>query len=279
MQIIGAAAKLGIAYSDFVEPHQRFTGTPIFDRLMTIDYALAAAKDALTMAGLSAQDLDVIITASISTDHVSDEVNIVGPRLCHPLQRELGADNAVVFDLQDACWVFSLDVAQSFLRGMGFKHALVLRGDCLDGMDVSGASGLGWQAGAGAVIINIHEQPCWQVEYHDMSDSGSPARVELLDARRRFRGQFRTALYFSPTERLRDSMDTVSNYLLSRINSPGKPLIEPWDFHMPGKTGAQLGPYALPIALSSQNRETVPSSLISFDPFRLRMSACTLEVA
>jgi len=277
MKILAAAAKLESACEGDVPPHQIFTGKPRFDRLMAIDYALSAATECITAAGLTANDIDLIVTASISTDHLSDEVSIMGPRLCHPLQRELGADNAMVFDVHDACWVFTMDVAQSFLQAMDKQYALIVRAECLDGIDLSEANTLQWHNGSGALLIQSTPSDEWVAGYRDITGECEPARVELLDTRRRFRGKHRSALYFTPTPELASDFATEANALsLEHELSEGK-LIDPCEVDVASpSTASRLAPFALPLALSANASQEMPDSYISFDPFRMRVGACRL---
>ena len=278
MKVTGAGAKLGAAYRGHVETHQEYSGKPLFGSLMVVDYAVAASQEALAAAGLSATNVDLIVTASISPDHLSDDTCIMGPRLCHPLQRELGAHRAVVFDVHDACWVFALDVAQSFLQGLCLTNALVVRADCPEGVDPGGACGLMWDAGAGALVIRRLGWGRWRAAYKDLENAGAPARIELLDPARRFRGRHRAGLYFSPAPHLADAIATGSQTLAQGMGS-ARPRVETWRWDGNGDHSPQHGPYALPVALSQTRTAAKPDALVSFDPFRLRLGACPLELS
>ena len=58
----------------------------------TTSMSVAAARQALVQAGMEPQELDLIIAATVSADH------IVPPLSCE-VQRELGASRAAAFDL------------------------------------------------------------------------------------------------------------------------------------------------------------------------------------
>src|SRR5207302_6919420 len=84
---------------------------------LAVDLALAASRRALAQAGREAEEIDLILSVSTSVDHIALAPEVMGPRLCHPLQRELGARRAFVFDLLDAEWTLALDVARGFCAG------------------------------------------------------------------------------------------------------------------------------------------------------------------
>ena len=87
----------------------------------TSDLAVAAAKEALEHAGISADDIDIIVLATTTP-------NDTFPSTASVVQKELGAFNAFAFDVQAVCagFVYALGVAESLLKiGQG-KIALVI---------------------------------------------------------------------------------------------------------------------------------------------------------
>ncbi len=87
----------------------------------TTSLATASAKKALDKAGIDASGLDLIVFTSNTMTYA-----------CFPteaclLQAELGAENAMCFDVLAGCtgFVYALDVAVSFMERHGYKHALV----------------------------------------------------------------------------------------------------------------------------------------------------------
>lgn len=95
----------------------------------TTSLAVEAAKSALADAGMQPQELDLIIAATISPDHVL-------PTLACEVQAQLGADRAVAFDLHAACsgFLFSLHTAAVYLRSGVYKNALVIGAETLSKM-------------------------------------------------------------------------------------------------------------------------------------------------
>ncbi|MBN2642288.1 MAG: ketoacyl-ACP synthase III [Victivallales bacterium] len=76
------------------------------------DLATSAAEKALAMAGLSAAEIDFILVASISGDHVFPSTACV-------VQSKIGAANAGCLDIQAACsgLLYGMEVASGLLRG------------------------------------------------------------------------------------------------------------------------------------------------------------------
>ncbi len=279
MNIIGASVKLAQEYRGQVSECYLHDAPPLFGERMAIDFALAAATEALEVSDIKGSDLDLIISMSISPDHLSDKTNIMGPRICHPLQRELKADNAVVFDLHDACWTFALDTARSFMHEMDFTHALIVRTECITGLDTQGANGLAWGSGAAALSLIRTDDKEWVSGFTRLNNLTEAARIELLDARFRFRSNHRAALYFSPSPDFHASLTHAVQSLAQSFDSAWAPYIEPWRFSDqeadPGRP--QLAPYAFPLSLSETHSERKYNGVITFDPFRMHLGACKVN--
>jgi 3-oxoacyl-[acyl-carrier-protein] synthase-3 len=86
------------------------------------DLAIKAAKKALQDArGMSPQDLDLIIVATITPDMQFPSTSCL-------VQRALGASRACCFDISAACagFVYGLVIAQQFIARGTYKNALVV---------------------------------------------------------------------------------------------------------------------------------------------------------
>jgi 3-oxoacyl-[acyl-carrier-protein] synthase-3 len=77
------------------------------------DYACLAAKKAMTMAGITASELDMIIVATVCPDAPLPSTACI-------LQDKLGAKNAAVMDLGAAC--------SGFIYGLSIARALIMIG-------------------------------------------------------------------------------------------------------------------------------------------------------
>ncbi|KVT69904.1 hypothetical protein WK56_20415 [Burkholderia ubonensis] len=146
------------------------------------DYAVNAARQALLQAGCLPSELDLIVSLSISPSRLADAPSIAGPRLAHPVQRDLRARHAVVFDLLDADWTLALDLAQSHCRQLGYRRALVVRAEAL--ADVEQVATSGFADGAGAIVLTPsgHDRG-YASSYADL-ESPPFATLDALPARR-----------------------------------------------------------------------------------------------
>ena len=92
----------------------------------TTDLAYQAATRALDMAGLKAQDLDLIIFATVTPDQVMPSSSCI-------LQQKLGCRSIPCFDLAAACtgFVYSLTVANQFIQTGMYKNILVIGAEIL----------------------------------------------------------------------------------------------------------------------------------------------------
>ncbi len=116
----------------------------------TSDLASAAARNALEMAGVKPDELDLIIVATVTPD-------MFFPSTACVVQKKIGAKNAVCFDISAACsgFLFALQTARHYLNGGPRKTALVIGAEKLSSL-------INWQDrntcvlfgdGAGAVVL------------------------------------------------------------------------------------------------------------------------------
>lgn len=93
------------------------------------DLATEAAEKALDNAGKTAEDVDLIIVASISS---KDRF----PCLACQVQDRIGAKNAAAFNISAACagFLISLNTAYCYLKSGMYKNALVIGAEALSGI-------------------------------------------------------------------------------------------------------------------------------------------------
>ena len=87
----------------------------------TSDLATEAAKNAMEQAGITADELDLIIVATISPDTIT-------PATACYVQHNLGAKSALAFDISAACsgFLYAMEVAQRMISDGNFKNALII---------------------------------------------------------------------------------------------------------------------------------------------------------
>lgn len=92
----------------------------------TTSMASEAARRALDMAGKDAAEVDLIIVATVTPDYYT-------PSVACQVQAELGADNAIAFDVNAACsgFVFALNTAKMYIETGYTKNALVIGAETL----------------------------------------------------------------------------------------------------------------------------------------------------
>ena len=123
---------------------------------MSSDLALQASSRALEAAGLTAKDIDLIIVATTTPDHIFPSTACV-------LQDKLGNKNAIAFDVQAVCsgFIYALNTADLYIRDGQARNALVVGTEVLSRI-------LNWKDrttcvlfgdGAGAVVIQRSETP------------------------------------------------------------------------------------------------------------------------
>ena len=122
----------------------------------TSDLALAAASQALEMAGIGAEDVNLIIIATTTPDKVF-------PGTACIVQRRLGIRGCGAFDIQAACsgFVYGLDLADRYIRTGAGKNVLVIGAETLSRLtnwdDRTTAVLFG--DGAGAVVLQETDKP------------------------------------------------------------------------------------------------------------------------
>lgn len=92
----------------------------------TTSMATGAARNALDMAGKAAEEVELIIVATVTPDYYT-------PSVACQVQAELGSDKAIAFDVNAACsgFVFALNVAKMYIETGFCKNALVIGAETL----------------------------------------------------------------------------------------------------------------------------------------------------
>ena len=96
------------------------------EKTATSDLGTEAARKALNKVGLSAEELDIIIFATVTPDTPF-------PSAACYIQKNLGAVNAAAFDISAACsgFLYGLTMADTLIKGGGYKNILVIGGETL----------------------------------------------------------------------------------------------------------------------------------------------------
>jgi 3-oxoacyl-[acyl-carrier-protein] synthase-3 len=120
----------------------------------TSQLATHAAKEALAHAGLTAQDIDLVVVATSSPDYTF-------PSTATQVQAAIGMHHGAAFDVQAVCsgFVYAVTIADKFLISGSHKRALVIGAETfsrlLDWNDRTTCVLFG--DGAGAVVLEAQE--------------------------------------------------------------------------------------------------------------------------
>nr|WP_198980164.1 beta-ketoacyl-ACP synthase III [Herbaspirillum sp. ASV7] len=138
----------GISARHYAEPTQ-----------LSSDLALAAAQRALEAASMQPNDIDLIILATSTPDHLGGF-----PSTACVVQRKLGITNgAPAMDVQAVCsgFVYAMSVADSFIKSGAHKNVLVIGAEVfsriLDFKDRTTCVLFG--DGAGAIVMSASQEP------------------------------------------------------------------------------------------------------------------------
>lgn len=116
----------------------------------TAEMATRAGQNALANAGLSSDDVDLIIVATSTPDHLTP------PTACE-VQAELGATQAAAFDVEAgfSAWLYALITADALIQSGVSKTALVIGADKLSSITDRSDPETGplFGDGAGAVVL------------------------------------------------------------------------------------------------------------------------------
>jgi 3-oxoacyl-[acyl-carrier-protein] synthase-3 len=118
-------------------------------------FAAAAAKTAIERAGISSDEIGVLVVATLSADNFA-------PSTACLVQRELGLpDDMICFDLNAACsgFIFGLETVRGLLLQSGKKYAVLIGSEVLSkklDMTDRGTCVL-FGDGAGAVVLTLDD--------------------------------------------------------------------------------------------------------------------------
>ena len=140
----------------------------------TSDLAKEAAQKAIAKAGLTPDEIDVIVVGTVTPD-------MLFPSTACLVQHKIGAHRAWGFDLSAACsaFTYALTTGSQFVASGAYEHALVIGADVMssiiDYRDRSTCVLFG--DGAGAVVVSAAKpgEPAIIDFEHEIDGAGGPA--------------------------------------------------------------------------------------------------------
>lgn len=123
---------------------------------LSSDLALKAVESAIVASGIAREEIDLLIVATTTPDHVF-------PSTATVLQSKLGVYGFPAFDVQAVCagFIYALTIADQFIRSGSAKCAVVVGAETFSHI-------LNWQDrttcvlfgdGAGAVVLKASDEP------------------------------------------------------------------------------------------------------------------------
>ncbi|HLX68452.1 MAG TPA: beta-ketoacyl-ACP synthase III [Verrucomicrobiae bacterium] len=166
------------------------------DNEFTSDLGAEAARRAMKMAGVTADQIDLVIVATITPD-------MPFPSTACLIQHKLGARRAAAFDLEAACsgFIYALEIGQQFIMSRTYETVLVIgaeklsaitdwkdRNTCVLFGDGAGAAILQNRQGSHGLLTAVMGADGGKSDLLFMPGGGSrcPATVESINSRQHF---------------------------------------------------------------------------------------------
>lgn len=122
------------------------------DDIDSSDMAYHAAKEAIEQAGVSVDDIELIIVATVTPD-------MQFPNVSNIIQERLGAKNAATMDISAACagFIYGIVTAKQFIENNAYKNILVVGVEKLSKiMDMTDRNtAVLFGDGAGAAVVGL----------------------------------------------------------------------------------------------------------------------------
>lgn len=142
----------------------------IIEEDTTVSMAVKASKDALENGDMRADEVDLILAASMTPNRII-------PTISCEVQKEIGAVNAVGIDMNAACsgFVFAYNTAQAYIAAGIYKNILIVGSESLSNI-------VNWEDrgscilfgdGAGAVVMRAEEGTIKQCVMHSDGTQGN----------------------------------------------------------------------------------------------------------
>ena len=135
----------------------------------TVSMAAKAAEQALADAGISAEQVELILTATISS-------NVILPCAACEVQKEIGAANAACFDINAACCGFltAYQTAQAYIAAGIYQTILIIGSESLSKLTdwTDRGTCILFGDGAGAAVLKVGEGESFRSILHSDGSRG-----------------------------------------------------------------------------------------------------------
>lgn len=180
----------------------------------TVSMACEAGQRALADAGIPAEEVDLIVVCTISS-------NSILPCAACEVQKGLGASNATCFDLNAACTGFILaynTVVACLAAGM-YRTALVIGSESLSNLTNWKDRGtcILFGDGAGAAVIRAAEGPLYQPATHSAGERGAALVCGSRHDRNGITGQFQPMAWMEDKYSMQMDGQAVFKFAVRRV--------------------------------------------------------------
>ena len=190
----------------------------------TSDLGAIASLKAIENAGISAEEIDMIITSTITPDYLFPSTSCC-------LQKQIGAVHASAFDISAACagFVYALSIGQSVINSGAAKTVLVVGAECLSKITdyTDRATCILFGDGAGAVVLQNNKEKHQILDTRVVSDgtyadvliipgggSKHPATAESVQERLHY-------IRFKGREVFKLAINTITNQVIEHAQKNG----------------------------------------------------------
>ncbi|MEP9412456.1 MAG: ketoacyl-ACP synthase III [Candidatus Brocadia sp.] len=209
---------------------------------ITSDLATQASLRAMEDAGVSPKDIDMIITSTITPDHIFPSTSCF-------IQQKIGASRASAFDILAACagFIYAMSIGQSFVNSGAMETVLVVGAECLSKITdyTDRTTCVLFGDGAGAVII---QKSCTKHEILSTSlaadgsqsdilimpggGAKNPASLESVQQRTHY-------IQFKGKEVFKLAINNITNMIIDTVNRNGLSL-EDIDLIIPHQSNLRI---------------------------------------
>lgn len=162
-------AKLVDTNDEWIQERTGVAKRHIVKEETTVSMAAAAGKRALDDAGITPEEVDLIMVSTISS-------NVILPCAACEVQRELGAVNATGYDLNAACtgFVFAYNAATAYIASGMYKTVLIIGSESLSNLTNWKDRGtcILFGDGAGAAVVTASDSKLYKMISHSDGTRG-----------------------------------------------------------------------------------------------------------
>lgn len=197
------------------------------ENIAASDLSSGAAKQAMEMAKLKPEEIDLIIVCTVTPD-------MMYPSTAAIVQNNIGASNASAFDLSAGCtgFIYGVTTAKQFVKSGFYKHIIVIGCDVLsrvtDFTDRNTCILFG--DGAGAVVVSRTEEEGIIDEYIKAEGSGGkflslpgggsrfPASLETIEKKMHYTYMEGTEVFKFAVKAMPEAVNNLMNRVSSSID-------------------------------------------------------------